>query len=59
MLVEVRIDYLLPQIKNVIQYMLYATQDKDEDLAVEACEFWSAVAETKYGRDILAEVLPT
>mmetsp|Transcript_11007 Transcript_11007/g.15159 ORF Transcript_11007/g.15159 Transcript_11007/m.15159 type:complete len:901 (+) Transcript_11007:157-2859(+) len=58
-LVEIRIDYLLPHLRNVIQYMLVQTQDKEETVAMEACEFWSAIAETKYCKDALREFLPS
>jgi len=33
--------------KGVIEFMLMATQDEDEHVALEACEFWSAYCETK------------
>lgn len=58
-LVEVRIDYLMPHIRNIVQYMLHATNDSDPDVALEACEFWSAIAETKVCKDSLREVLNT
>ena len=37
---------LAPQMPNVITYMLQSTQDADETVALEACEFWSAICET-------------
>ncbi|CAO1631359.1 unnamed protein product [Parajaminaea phylloscopi] len=40
-----RPDKLLPELPNVVEFMLYSTQDKDEDVAVEACEFWLQFAE--------------
>jgi transportin-1 len=58
LLVEVRIDYLLPHIRNVVQYMLFATQDSNEEVALEACEFWSAVAETQLAKQLLGDILP-
>ncbi|KAG0377983.1 Transportin-1, partial [Mortierella sp. AD032] len=39
MLLEVRADKLIPQINNVVEYMLYSTKDDDESVALEACEF--------------------
>ncbi|KAK3816263.1 MAG: armadillo-type protein [Benniella sp.] len=45
MLLEVRPDKLIPQINNVVEYMLYSTKDDDESVALEACEFWLAFAE--------------
>ena len=35
----------MPEIQNVVDYMLYSTQDKDDDVALEACEFWLQFAE--------------
>eukprot|EP00741_Cyanophora_paradoxa_P008025 tig00001239_g7764.t1 len=58
MLLEVRLDVLLPHIQNVIEYILHATQDADEYVALEACEFWSAFAETKVSHDILRPYMP-
>jgi transportin-1 len=46
-LLEVRFDYLQPHMDNVIKYMLHATTDEDESVALEACEFWAAYCETK------------
>ncbi|KAF9996424.1 hypothetical protein BGZ79_009826 [Entomortierella chlamydospora] len=45
MLLEARSDKLIPQINNVVEYMLYSTKDDDESVALEACEFWLAFAE--------------
>lgn len=45
MLLEARPDKLIPQINNVVEYMLYSTKDDDETVALEACEFWLAFAE--------------
>eukprot|EP00993_Chasmostoma_nieuportense_P000054 NODE_104_length_3154_cov_167.802775_g97_i0.p1 GENE.NODE_104_length_3154_cov_167.802775_g97_i0~~NODE_104_length_3154_cov_167.802775_g97_i0.p1 ORF type:complete len:897 (-),score=211.37 NODE_104_length_3154_cov_167.802775_g97_i0:408-3098(-) len=36
---------LKPFIKDVITYMMAQTQAEDEALALEACEFWSSIAE--------------
>jgi transportin-1 len=35
----------MPEIKNVAEYMLYSTKDKNENVALEACEFWLTFAE--------------
>lgn len=40
-----RPEKLMPEIQNVVDYMLYSTQDKDDDVALEACEFWLQFAE--------------
>lgn len=57
-LVEIRADYLTPFLKNVVMYMLNATQDQDEGVSIEACEFWAAIAETKLCREVVGEFLP-
>lgn len=57
-LLEVRQDYLMPHMRQVIQYMLQTTQDPNEHVALEACEFWSSIAETNDCKAILAEFLP-
>ena len=46
MLLDVDLARLAPQMPNVITYMLQSTQDADETVALEACEFWSAICET-------------
>ncbi|OZJ02963.1 hypothetical protein BZG36_04519 [Bifiguratus adelaidae] len=58
MLLEVRADKLLPQMNNVVEYMLYSTQDDDERVALEACEFWLAFAEQDELHDALLPFLP-
>ncbi|KXS22101.1 ARM repeat-containing protein [Gonapodya prolifera JEL478] len=57
MLLEVRPDQLMPQLDSVVQFMLYCTQDKDEGVALEACEFWLAFAEQDEMRDKLEPYL--
>jgi len=45
-LVEMRGDSLLFQsgsIQHVVEYMIVATSDTDEDVSLEACEFWTAI----------------
>ena len=44
-LLRTRPDKLMPAMSNVVDYMLYSTQDKEEDIALEACEFWLEFAE--------------
>jgi len=46
-LLEVRFEHLAPHMDGVIKFMLTCTQDDDELVALEACEFWSAYCETK------------
>ncbi|KIY95424.1 Transportin-2 [Monoraphidium neglectum] len=41
-LLPVRPDLLLPQLHQIIEYMLAMHQDGDEDVALESAEFWVA-----------------
>ncbi|ETN63269.1 importin beta-2 [Anopheles darlingi] len=52
MLLEVRIDRLMPHMNNIIEYMLIRTQDSDET-ALEACEFWLTLAEQAICKEVL------
>lgn len=45
MLLDVKSDKILPSFNSIVEYMLYCTSDSDENVALEACEFWLAVAE--------------
>lgn len=45
MLLEVRAADLLPHMHYIIEYMLIHTQDSNESVAIEACEFWLTLAE--------------
>uniref|UniRef100_A0A8C5FD70 Transportin 1 n=1 Tax=Gadus morhua TaxID=8049 RepID=A0A8C5FD70_GADMO len=54
MLLEVRMDRLLPHMHSIIQYMLQRTQDQDENVALEACEFWLTLAEQPVCKEVLA-----
>lgn len=45
LLLASRPDKLLPEMNNVAEYMLYSTRDKNEIVALEACEFWLTFAE--------------
>lgn len=29
-----------PHMRNIIEYMLQANQDADDEVALESCEFW-------------------
>ena len=53
MLLEVRLDRLVPQMNNIIDYMLQRTQDQDEGVALEACEFWLSLAEQPICKEVL------
>jgi len=58
MLLEVRLDRLIPQMNNIIDYMLLRTQDPDEGVALEACEFWLSLAEQAVCKEALQPHLP-
>jgi len=58
MLLEVRLDRLVPQMNNIIDYMLQRTQDSEEGVALEACEFWLSLAEQPICREALHPHLP-
>ncbi|KAH6910312.1 transportin-PC [Coprinopsis sp. MPI-PUGE-AT-0042] len=45
LLLAARPDKLMPEMANVAEYMLYSTKDKNENVALEACEFWLTFAE--------------
>ena len=53
---------LMPEMNNVAKYMLYSTRDKNESVALEACEFWLSVTEDPdlagYLKPLLGKVAP-
>lgn len=49
---------LQPSLPDLIEYMLKSTQDEDEGIAVEACEFWTAFCESEMDKDVLRPFLP-
>lgn len=57
MLLDVRLDRLFPHLNNIIEYMLVRTQDQDESVALEACEFWLTLAETPICGEVLGPCL--
>ncbi len=56
MLLEVRMDRLMPHMPQIIEYMLVRTQDQDET-ALEACEFWLTLADQGCCKDVLGPYL--
>ncbi|KAH7925297.1 ARM repeat-containing protein [Leucogyrophana mollusca] len=62
LLLAARPEKLMPEMSNVSEYMLYSTKDKDESVALEACEFWLTFAEdpdlAPYLHPLLARVSP-
>jgi transportin-1 len=45
LILAARPEKLMPEMANVAEYMLYSTKDKNEIVALEACEFWLTFAE--------------
>ncbi|KAF7293413.1 Importin beta-2 subunit [Mycena indigotica] len=62
LLLAARPEKLMPEMNNVAEYMLYSTKDKNENVALEACEFWLTFAEDADLADhlhpLLAKVAP-
>ncbi|CAF3963079.1 unnamed protein product [Rotaria magnacalcarata] len=57
MLVEVRIERLIPHMQQIIEYMLLKSQDGDDGVALEACEFWLMIADQPICREVLQPYL--
>ncbi|KAJ7579308.1 armadillo-type protein [Mycena floridula] len=62
LLLAARPEKLMPEMQNVAEYMLYSTKDKNENVALEACEFWLTFAEDAelvvYLQPLLEKVAP-
>ncbi|XP_022254384.1 transportin-1-like [Limulus polyphemus] len=58
MLLEVRMDRLIPHMHSIIEYMLMRSQDSDDGVALEGCEFWLSLAEQPICKDALSPHLP-
>ncbi|KIJ66034.1 hypothetical protein HYDPIDRAFT_87751 [Hydnomerulius pinastri MD-312] len=62
LLLAARPEKLMPEMANVAEYMLYSTKDKNEAVALEACEFWLTFAEdpelAPYLHPLLGRVAP-
>lgn len=58
MLMEVRMDRLMPHMTNIVEYMILRTQDGDENVALEACEFWLSLADQPVCKEVLTPHLP-
>lgn len=48
--------FLSPYIKDIIQFMIVCTNDSDEELALEACEFWSMIAESDSCSQFMSDI---
>lgn len=62
LLLAARPEKLMPEMDNVAEYMLWSTKDKNENVALEACEFWLTFAEDSelapYLHPLLVKVAP-
>ncbi|BES96472.1 IBN_N [Nesidiocoris tenuis] len=58
LLLETKVDRLMPHMNGIVEYMLSRTQDSDESLALESSEFWHYLAESGLCKDILRPHLP-
>ncbi|KNA13109.1 hypothetical protein SOVF_119770 [Spinacia oleracea] len=57
-LVEVKPSFLEPHLRNLIEYMLQVNKDGDDEVALEACEFWSAYCDAQLPPENLKEFVP-
>ncbi|KAL2543499.1 Transportin-1 [Forsythia ovata] len=57
-LIEIRSAVLEPHLRNIIEYMLIVNKDPDDEVSLEACEFWSAYCEADLPPENLREFLP-
>ncbi|CAN8271312.1 unnamed protein product [Cochlearia groenlandica] len=57
-LTEVLPSSIEPHIRNVMEYMLQVNKDSDEEVALEACEFWTAYCDAQLPPENLKELLP-
>ncbi|KAJ9189516.1 hypothetical protein P3X46_000799 [Hevea brasiliensis] len=57
-LIEVRPSFLEHHLKDVIEYILQVNNDSDDEVALEACEFWSAYCDAQLSPENLREFLP-
>lgn len=51
-------DRLESQMADIIEYMLRCTQDGDEGVALESCEFWSAFCDAQLDPAVMRPFLP-
>ncbi|KAJ1997678.1 hypothetical protein H4R26_005746, partial [Coemansia thaxteri] len=62
-LIEARPDKLMPELENVVNYMIHTSQHSDPDIAMEACEFWLSFCEQEEMveslKPFLGRVIPT
>nr|NP_648038.1 uncharacterized protein Dmel_CG8219 [Drosophila melanogaster]AAF50673.2 uncharacterized protein Dmel_CG8219 [Drosophila melanogaster] len=56
-LVGVRIDLMMPHMSQIIELILLRSQDADENVALQATEFWLSLGKQRNCRDILSPIL--
>ena len=54
-LAPTKLEAELPQL---IEYMIASTQDSNEEVAIEACEFWSVFSEAGFDENVLKPFVP-
>lgn len=57
-MLDVHADQLVPQMPQVIEYMLMCNEDPDEEVALESCEFWKAYCDAEMNPETLRAYLP-
>ncbi|EQC25300.1 hypothetical protein SDRG_16823 [Saprolegnia diclina VS20] len=62
-LLEVNMQVLMPHFTSIVQFILRSTSDDDENVALEACEFWSSICDLpshlfKDVKPVLSQTLP-
>lgn len=57
-MLHLQADRLEPHMCDIIEYMLKSTQESDEGVALESCEFWSAFCEAQINPQMLRPFLP-
>ncbi|WVQ79461.1 hypothetical protein IAT38_001560 [Cryptococcus sp. DSM 104549] len=58
LILGLRPDKLVPEMSNVVDYIAFCTNDDDETVALEACEFWLTFAEDSMLKEQLRPFLP-
>lgn len=59
LLLDIRLDFLMPFLREVVQYMLACTAEMNHpQLALEACEFWYVLCDAKVCEEVLRDSLP-
>ncbi|KAH8498074.1 hypothetical protein H0E87_017119 [Populus deltoides] len=57
-LIEVQPSFLEPHLRDVVEYILQVNKNGDDEVALEACEFWSAYCNAQLPLENLREFLP-